>query len=117
MTDCDWGTPESTGPSPVSARTTLYPTVAAAQRASLAEVTTFQGPAHGFSLGADTPVVGVGDEARISDHDGYVVLVARKANVVLSLEYTAPDDTDPDLNESVLEAAARTVLGEVTVGP
>jgi hypothetical protein len=115
--NCDWGPPESTGPSPVNSTTTLYPSVAAAQRASVAEVTIYQGPKQGFSLGADTPVVGIGDEARITDHDGYLVLVARKANVVLSIQYIAPDNTDPVGNESVLETAARTIINEVVVGP
>ncbi|HEY4453151.1 MAG TPA: hypothetical protein VGN81_02465 [Pseudonocardiaceae bacterium] len=127
-TGCDWGEPIDGGFSPVMSTTTLYPTVAAAQRASATEVTTFNGPTHGFSLGADTPIAGVGDDARISDHDGVIVLVARKANVVLSLQYmtfcSACDaerksdgsGEDSDRNKAVLAAAARTILGQVVVG-
>jgi hypothetical protein len=113
--DCSWGTPVDDGFPPVQASTTLYPTIYAAQHASATQMTTFDGPTHGYSLGADTPIAGVGDEARITDHDNLIILVARKANVVLTLRYLAPADVSPDQNQAVLATAARTILGGVTL--
>ena len=110
---CEWGPGIPGWTSPVVATTALYPTIAAARQASLAQVTVFNGPTHGFSAGADTPIGGVGDDARITDHDGYLVLVARKANVVLTMDYTAPHPEYSQDNQAVLATAARAILSGV----
>ena len=114
-TDCEWGPGTETGFPPVRATTTLYSSIDEAKRQSAALITQFDGPKQGDSLGADTPIAGVGDDARISDHDGYFVLVARKANVVLSMDYIAPAHSDRDQDQAVLTTAARTLLSGVTL--
>lgn len=114
--NCSWGTPASPGFPPVRARTTLYPTIDEAKRQSASQITRYLGPTQGVSLGADTPIAGIGDDARVSDHDGYLVLVARKANVVLTLQYIAPPEhTDEDQDQAVLATAARTLLSGITL--
>ncbi|HEY4019263.1 MAG TPA: hypothetical protein VGM75_11285 [Pseudonocardiaceae bacterium] len=114
-TQCHWGTPIDDAFSPVEATTTLYTTIDAAQRASASQVTIYNGPTHGFSLGADTPIAGVGDDARISAHGDIITLVARKANVVLSLEYITPSGSSAADNQAILATAARTILGDITL--
>lgn len=117
-TDCRWGTPErdsdwNAQESPLTATTTLYPTVDEARRRSAALVTVYQGPTHGYSLGADTPIAEIGDEARISNHDGLIILVARKANVVLTMRYWLPKESDADQGQALLATAARTILAGI----
>jgi hypothetical protein len=114
-TDCEWGPGTSSGFPPVRATTILYSSINEAEQQSASQVTVFNGPTHGFSLGADTPIAGVGDDARISDHDGYFVLVARKANVVLTMEYIAPGNSEPDQQQAIIATAARTLLSGITL--
>ena len=102
-TNCAWGEPVSGGFPPVEATTTLYPTIAQAQHESATQVST------------DTPIPGVGDEARISDHGNLIILVARKANVVLTLQYLAPGGASADQDRALLTTAARTILGGITL--
>jgi hypothetical protein len=121
-TNCSWGTSsadsnfawsgQATEP-PLTATTALYPTIDEARRRCAAQVTVYQGPTHGYSLGADTPIAEVGDEARISDHDGLFILVARTANVVLTMQYYAPKGADADQSQALLATAARTILAGI----
>ncbi|HEV3357358.1 MAG TPA: hypothetical protein VG247_11240 [Pseudonocardiaceae bacterium] len=122
--DCSWGTSIAnstlTGPndaevSPLTATTALYPTIDEARSRSAALVTVYDGPTQGLSLGADTPIAEIGDEARISDHDGLLILVARKANVVLTMQYYAPRGVDADQDQAVLATAARTILAGISL--
>ncbi|MGV9367927.1 hypothetical protein [Amycolatopsis sp. NPDC003731] len=110
-TDCVWN-----GPPEVEARYSLYRRsgnssgTREAEREAASRVTRYQGPSAGLTLGADTPVPGVGDEARISTHGSLVVFVARKSNVVLVVDCTS-------LGRGEVEAAvtgyARTLLDSV----
>ena len=120
--DCSWGTstansnlvgPTDAEQSPLTATTALYPTIDEARSRSAAQVTVYEGPTHGYSLGADTPIAEIGDEARISDHDGLIILVARKANVVLTMQYYAPKGADADQSQALLATAARTILAGI----
>lgn len=83
--------------------------------AAATQVTRYLGPTQGSLLGADTPISGVGDEARISVHGSLVVLVARKANVVLTLQYDAAGHRTEDEARAATMSAARTLLGRVNL--
>ncbi|GAA3547996.1 hypothetical protein GCM10022222_34500 [Amycolatopsis ultiminotia] len=115
---CEWGEPDH-GSAPLQAKYRLYPRAGRqsgteeAEHGAAALVTRNQGPGRGGTLGADTPLPGLGDEARISAHDILVVLVTRKANVVLTLQYRVPDDEPRQLSETRAESCARTLLDQI----
>ncbi|WP_033294217.1 hypothetical protein [Amycolatopsis jejuensis] len=106
---CEWGRQDHGFP-PLQAKYQLYGKgrTQEAHESAAAQVTRQQGG--GSSLGADTPLPGLGDEARISAHDILVILVTRKANVVLTLQYRAPDDEPRTLSETTVEQSAQTLL-------
>ncbi len=110
-TDCVW-----TGPPEVEARYSLYRRTgnssgtAEAEREAASRVTRYGGPSAGWTLGADTPVRGIGDEARISTHGSLVVFVARKSNVVLVVDCTSAGHAG---TEAVVTGYARTLLDSV----
>lgn len=111
---CEWGAQDH-GFAPLYATYSLYQRVGdnsgtdEAETASAAQITRYRG-SQGFSLGADTPVAGVGDDARVSNHDDLVILVARKANVVLTLQYLVPDQEPQDQSQAKVTASARALL-------
>jgi len=117
---CEWGAQDH-GFAPLDAKYSLYQRVGdnsgtdEAETASAAQITRYDGPSRGFSLGADTPVAGVGDDARVSNHGDVVVLVARKANVVLTLQYEAPDHEPEDQSQAKMTSSARALLDLVHV--
>ncbi|MDQ7809488.1 hypothetical protein Q5425_37685 [Amycolatopsis sp. A133] len=106
--DCVWG-----GSSPVEAQFSLFRRAGnrsgtgEAEAEAASRVTRYLGPKAGFALGADTPVGGIGDEARISAHGSLVVLVARKSNVVLVVNGTSPGRGE---TEAAVTGYARTLL-------
>ncbi|MEU0535832.1 hypothetical protein [Amycolatopsis tolypomycina] len=109
--DCAWA-----GPPEVEARYSLYRRTGnqsgtgKAEQEAASRVTRYDGPSAGYRLGADTPVSGVGDEARISAHGSLVVLVARKSNVVLVLDRTSAPGEGTDQAEAAITGYARTLL-------
>ncbi|MBE8521907.1 hypothetical protein ILP97_31220 [Amycolatopsis sp. H6(2020)] len=110
-TDCVWS-----GPPAVEVRYSLYRRTGnssgtrEAEREAASRVTRDQGPSAGLTLGADTPVRGLGDEARISTHGSLVVLVARKSNVVLVVDCTSAEGNG---TEAAVTGYARTLLDSI----
>lgn len=109
--DCVWA-----GPAEVEAQYSLYRRTGTssgtgkAEQEAASRVTRYHGPSAGYTLGADTPLSGVGDEARISAHGSLVVLVARKSNVVLVLDRTSAADEGTEQAEAAVVGYARTLL-------
>lgn len=113
-TDCSWGSASA-----VEAQYSLYRRAGntsgtgEAEHEAASRVTRFHGPVAGYTLGADTPVSGLGDEARISAHGSLVILVARKSNVVLVVNRTSPLHEGTEQAEAAVTGYARTLLGLV----
>lgn len=118
--DCQWGSAGSNEFPPLTARYSLFQrngdhgAIEEAQLDAATRITRFQG-SQGYALGADTPVSGVGDEARITSHGSLVILVARKANVVLNLEYNASSKTDNAQIQAITASSARALLDLVNL--
>ncbi|WP_206791298.1 hypothetical protein [Amycolatopsis sp. MtRt-6] len=109
--DCVWaGSPEVEARYWLYRRTGTSSGTGEAQREAASRVTRYAGPSAGYTLGADTPLSGVGDEARISAHGSLVVLVARKSNVVLVLDRTSAPDEGTEQAEAAAIGDARTLL-------
>lgn len=112
--DCAWGVAD--GFPPLDARYSLYRRAGnssgteEAEHEAASRVTRYLGPEAGFTLGADTPVSGVGDEARISAHGSLVILVTRKSNVVLTVSRTSSGDVEKDQTRTAVASYARTLL-------
>lgn len=109
--DCVWG-----GSSAVEAQYSLYRRAGntsgtgEAEQETASRVTRYHGPSAGYTLGADTPVRGLGDEARISAHGSLVTLVARKSNVLLVVNRTSAVHEGTDQAEAAVTGYARTLL-------
>ncbi|HET6706450.1 hypothetical protein [Amycolatopsis sp.] len=109
--DCVWaGAPEVEARYWLYRRTGTSSGTGEAEREAASRVTRYAGPSAGYTLGADTPLSGVGDEARISAHGSLVVLVARKSNVVLVLDRTSAPDEGTEQAEAAVTGCARTLL-------
>lgn len=112
--DCTWGVPGSHEFPVLTAKFWLYHRgTEAAEHEAAQQVTRPQEAGNGRSLGADEPITGVGDEARVTDHGALIVLVARKANVVLTLEYAPHERGAADQNDAASDAKA--LLDLITV--
>ncbi len=115
--DCAWGAAD--GFPPADARYSLYRRAGnssgteEAEHEAASRVTRYLGPEAGFTLGADTPVSGVGDEARISTHGSLVILVARRSNVVLTVSCNSSGREEKDQTQAVVTSYARTLLDVV----
>jgi hypothetical protein len=109
--DCVWGgTPAVEAQYSLHRRAGNSSGTGEAEHDAASRVTRYQGPVAGFTLGADTPVSGIGDEARISAHGSLVILVARKSNVVLVVDCTSPAHDGTAHTEAVVTTYARTLL-------
>lgn len=119
--ECQWGAAQPQGFPELDAHYRLYRRVGndsgtdEAQRAAAAQVTQNHGPQQGLTLGADTSLSGVGDEARISKHHSLIVLVARKSNVVLTLQYFVPVHVSDNDALAIAATSARELLALVSL--
>ncbi|WP_169514467.1 hypothetical protein [Actinokineospora enzanensis] len=86
-----------------------------AKHETASRVTRPAAPNTSLTLGADTPVRDLGDEARISAHGSLVILVARKSNVVLTVHYYSPAQATDDQARTIAINTARALLDIVHI--